>query len=132
MTQLRKNMARLLAAFLAVAVLAAMPIVSKATDVAGVNFTPQLKNGPHQLQLNGAGVRRMANNNLYSASLYLSTPARTPEGALDNPGAKQLRVQMLQDISARDIAQLLNRGLTSNSADDTLATLAIDVLFTRQ
>ena len=128
MTQLRKNMARLLAAFLAVAVLAAMPIVSKATDVAGVNFTPQLKNGPHQLQLNGAGVRRMANNNLYSASLYLGTP----EGALDNPGAKQLRVQMLQDISARDIAQLLNRGLTSNSAEDTLATLAIDVLFTRQ
>ncbi|MDT8989321.1 chalcone isomerase family protein [Curvibacter sp. APW13] len=128
MTLFQKNMGRLLVASLAVAALAALPGISRAVEVAGVNYAAQLQAGGQLLQLNGAGIRRKANANLYSAALYLGSPARSADEVLASPGPKQLRVFMLQDLNSRDMADMLSRGLVTNNPDDDLAAIVPEML----
>lgn len=128
MTQLHLHMGRLAAATLILAALVAIPRLSGAVEVAGVNYAAQLQSGTRTLQLNGAGIRRKANTNLYSAALYLTTAARSPEEVLASTGPKQLRVFMLQDVNSRDMGDMLSRGLVSNNPDDELAAIVPEML----
>ncbi len=75
------------------------------------------------LQLNGAGVRQQAGRDLYAASLYLDKKLATAADILGNPGAKQLRVVMLRDVSAAEMGDLLARGMVANASDDELSRL---------
>lgn len=128
MKPMHKHVFRLVASTLSVALVVTLLVASKVALATGVNHATSVTSGDQQLQLNGAGVRRKDNANLYSAGLYLSTPARTPDAVLGSQGVKQLRVHMLQAISSRDMAQLLSGGLTNNNSDDDLATMATDML----
>lgn len=128
MTPLHAHLTRLLAATLAVTALSMLPLDARAADVAGMTYPPTLNSGGHPLQLNGAGIRHKDNAHLYTAGLYLSAPARTPDAVLAGNGIKQLRVHMLKPISSQDMAQLLTSGLTNNNADDTLGSVALDML----
>ncbi|TXH88057.1 MAG: hypothetical protein E6Q78_12480 [Rhodoferax sp.] len=128
MTPLHTTMGRLATAAFVLATLAFLPQASRAVEVAGVNYAAQLQNGPHTLLLNGAGIRRKASSNLYSAALYLSQPARSPEEVLSSTGPKQLRVFMLQDVNSRDMGDMLARGLATNNRDDDLAAIVPEML----
>lgn len=128
MTTLQHHCGRLLVAALVLAAFLLLPAPSRAVEVAGVNYAPQLQSGPHLLLLNGAGIRRKASANLYSAALYLSAPARTPEAVLADTGPKQLRVFMLQDVNSRDMGELLSRGLVTNNRDEDLAAIVPEML----
>ena len=106
--KLALNTPALLALCCALATLA-LPV--HALDVAGT------------LHLNGTGVRQQAGRDLYTASLYLDKKLATTADILDNPGAKQLRVVMLRDVSAAEMGDLLARGMVANASDDELARL---------
>jgi hypothetical protein len=121
-------MGRLVAATLVLGALAVLPRVSHAVEVAGVNYAAQLQSGSELLLLNGAGIRKKASTNLYSAALYLSNPARSPEEVLASTGPKQLRVFMLQDVNSRDMGDMLSRGLVTNNRDDDLAAIVPEML----
>lgn len=99
-----------------------------ALEVSGVSYTPQKQAGATTLVLNGAGVRRMANTDLYTAALYLEQKLTVPEAVIANKGAKQLVVTLLRDVNSREINELLSRGLTSNSSDDELAEIIPEIM----
>ena len=66
-----------------------------ALSVAGVSYAPQKQSGTSTLVLNGAGVRKLANTDLYTAALYLENKTSTPGAVIADKGAKQLTVTML-------------------------------------
>jgi hypothetical protein len=73
----------------------------------------ELRGGTH-LQLNGAGTRFRGPFKVYTAGLYLSRKAATPEEALASPGAKRLSVTMLRDIDATELGKLFIRSVEDN------------------
>jgi hypothetical protein len=98
-----------------------------AIEVGGVNYHASTQAGSKSLQLNGAGVRIQANDNLYSVGLYLEKKTSTVPGVLANDGLKRLRVVMLRDISAKKLLDLLTSGLMANATDDDLEKLVPEI-----
>ena len=84
-------------------------------DVAGVKYLPTAQVAGSTLQLNGAGVRYKFIIKVYTAGLYLSAKAATPEAALAMPGPKRLHVVMLRDIDANELGRLFTRGMQDNA-----------------
>src|SRR4051795_7685300 len=74
--------------------------------VAGVKYaeTADLHGG--KLRLNGAGVRYKAVFKVYTAGLYLSRKAGTPEEVLAAPGAKRMNMTMLRDIDSSELGKM--------------------------
>ena len=105
----------------------AMAAPAWALTVSGVSYAPQKQAGVTTLVLNGAGVRRVANEDLYTAGLYMEHKAGSAEQALKGQGAKQIRVVMLREVSSHDLGSMLSRGLTSNSNDDELSNLIPEI-----
>lgn len=99
-----------------------------ALNVAGVSYTAHKPGGAGTLVLNGAGVRKLANADLYAAALYLQEKLTTPGAVLADKGAKQLTVTMLRDVTGREMADLLSRGLVDNSSNDALAGLMPEIM----
>lgn len=52
---------------------------------------------------------------VYTAALYLGTPATTPEAVMAAPGAKRLHVVMLRDIDASELGRSFTRGMQDNA-----------------
>ena len=99
-------------------------IPAHALDVAGVNYRALAQTGNAALFLNGAGVRQQSSVGLYTAGLYLEKKAATPKEVVSNTtGAKQLRLVILRDISAKKLSELLSQGLIANNSDEDLASL---------
>lgn len=103
-----------LAALLLAAVVSA-PAWAQSVDVAGVKYEPQAEVGGQKLQLNGAGIRFKAVFKVYTAGLYLTSKAGTPEAVLANPGPKRLHIQMLRDIDGAELGKLFTKGMEENS-----------------
>jgi len=82
--------------------------------VAGVKYaeTADLYGG--KLRLNGAGVRYKAVFRVYTAGLYLSKKAATPEEVLAAPGPKRMNVTMLRDIDSSELGKMFSRGIEDN------------------
>lgn len=99
-----------------------------ALDVAGVSYAAHKRSGASTLVLNGAGVRKLANVDLYTAALYLQNKHATPGAVLADKGAKQLTVTLLRDVTGREMADLLSRGLVDNSSNDALAGLMPEIM----
>lgn len=91
---------------------------SATTEVAGVKFPASLSLAGSTLQLNGAGVRYRFVVKVYTAGLYLSAKASTPEQVLAAPGPKRLHVQMLREIDATELGKLFTRGMQENAPRD--------------
>lgn len=113
---------------LLMALTCAATVSAQAFEVAGVDFQPQSQVKGATLQLNGAGVRKQSAAPLYRAGLYLEQKASTAEAALMTPGAKQVRVVMLREVSSRDFGALLARGLIGNSTDEELSNLIPEIM----
>ena len=106
----------------------ALATPATAVEVSGVNYTSQKQAGSATLVLNGAGVRRIANRDLYTAALYLEQKLTAPSSIIADKGAKQLVVTMLRDVNSREMNELLSRGLTTNSSDDELAEIIPEIV----
>ena len=106
----------------------AMAAPAWAMDVSGVSYAPQKQAGVTTLVLNGAGVRRVADKDLYTAGLYLEQKAGSADEALKTQGAKQIRVVMLREVNSRDFGSMLSSGLTTTSNDDELSNLIPEIM----
>lgn len=126
-TLFSKSMATYAALCLAVAG-CALTAPAWALEVSGVSYAPQKQSGATTLVLNGAGVRRIANTDLYTAALYLEQKIKLPAAVMADKGAKQLVVTLLRDVNSREVSELLSRGLTTNSSDDELAEIIPEIM----
>jgi hypothetical protein len=96
--------------------LALTPLLSAGATVelAGVKLEDRATVAGAPLVLNGAGVRYKAVFKVYTAGLYLSTKADTPEAVLAAPGPKRLAITMLRDIDSGELGKLFSRGMEDN------------------
>jgi hypothetical protein len=96
--------------------LALTPLLSAGATVelAGVKLEDRATVAGAPLVLNGAGVRYKAVFKVYTAGLYLSTKADTPETVLAAPGPKRLAITMLRDIDSGELGKLFSRGMEDN------------------
>jgi hypothetical protein len=67
-----------------------------------------------RMQLNGAGTRYRGPFKVYTAGLYLTRKAATPEEVLAAGGTKRLAVTMLRDIDASELGKLFVRSVEDN------------------
>ena len=107
---------------------------AQTVELAGVKYegTEQVANTP--LVLNGAGIRYKAIFKVYTAGLYLTKKATTPETILATPGPKRVHIVMLRDINASELGKLFTRGMEDNAPRDEFSksipgTLALGDLF---
>jgi hypothetical protein len=113
----------LVATGLAAAFAAALPAAA-VTRIEGVAFDDTARIAGQDLRLNGVGVRAVAWLKGYAAGLYLTSRATTAESVVATPGAKRLRLVMLQSVSAEEFVKAIVGGLPKNTPPDVLPTLA--------
>jgi hypothetical protein len=107
-----------LAASLGLSALCALPANAQTTEVGGVKYDNTARVAGETLQLNGAGIRYKAVFKVYTAGLYLTQKAATPEAVIATPGPKRIHVVMLRDIDANELGKLFTRGMQDNSPRD--------------
>lgn len=88
--------------------------MSATIEVSGVKLEDRVTVGDSNLQLNGAGVRYKAVFKVYTAGLYLSEKASTPEAVMAAPGPKRMTITMLRDIDSGELGKLFSRGMEDN------------------
>ena len=110
--------------------LALTPLLSAGATVelAGVKLEDRATVAGAPLVLNGAGVRYKAVFKVYTAGLYLSTKADTPEAVLAAPGPKRLTITMLRDIDSGELGKLFSRGMEDNMDRTAFSRLIPGVL----
>jgi Chalcone isomerase-like len=89
---------------------------AKAVELAGVSYAPTVALGNAQLALNGAGIRYKAVFKVYTAGLYLSGKAATPEAVYSAAGPKRMHIAMLRDIDANELGKLFTDGMQKNAS----------------
>lgn len=96
--------------------LALTPLLSAAAtiDLAGVQLEDRQTVAGSSLVLNGAGIRYRTVIKVYTAGLYLTSQADTPDEALAMPGPKRLSITMLRDIDSAELGKLFSRGMEDN------------------
>ena len=103
--------------------LASLAAAAAQIDVGGVKIDEALDLHGSKLQLNGAGVRYKAVFKVYTAGLYLSKKAASPEEVLAAPGAKRMSITMLRDIDSNELGKLFTRGVEDNSPKAEMSQL---------
>ncbi|NRF66378.1 chalcone isomerase family protein [Aquincola sp. S2] len=98
-----------------------MPAGAQTTEVGGVKYDNTVRVGGETLVLNGAGIRYKAVFKVYTAGLYLTQKAGTPEAAIATGGPKRIHVVMLRDIDANELGKLFTRGMQDNSPREEFA-----------
>lgn len=101
---------------------------ASATEVAGIDFPPQIEVQGSKLQLNGAGVRYKAVFKVYAAGLYTSRKVGSLEELLKTPGPKRMRITMLREVDAAELGKLFSRGMEDNMDRAAFAQLIPGIL----
>jgi hypothetical protein len=112
-----------LAAALAVGAAQAEPIT-----VSGVKYEDTADLRGSKLQLNGAGIRYKAIIKVYTAGLYLTRKAGTPEEVAAAPGPKRLHIVMLREIDSTELGKLFTRGVEDNMSKADFSKLVPGLL----
>lgn len=102
--------------------------MSATVDVSGVKLEDRITVADKPLVLNGAGVRYKAVFKVYTAALYLSQKADSPEAVLAAPGPKRLTITMLRDIDSAELGKLFSRGMEDNMERAAFSKLIPGVL----
>jgi hypothetical protein len=113
---------------LAAALFVACSAGAETMTVSGVKFDDTIDLKGSKLQLNGAGVRYKAVFKVYSAGLYLTKKAGTPEEALATPGAKRVSITTLRDIDSSELGKLFSRGIEDNMEKASFSKLIPGVM----
>jgi hypothetical protein len=90
--------------------------------VAGVKYDENIDFRGAKLHLNGAGIRYKFVVKVYTAGLYLTKKASTPDEVLAMQGPKKMSITMLRDIDSNELGKLFIRGVEDNM--DNKASLA--------
>jgi len=98
------------------------------TDLAGMRIENQQIVAGSALVLNGAGIRYKAVFKVYTAGLYLTSQADTPDEVLTTPGPKRLAITMLRDIDSAELGKLFARGMEDNMDRSAFSKLIPGVL----
>ncbi len=117
-----------IASLLIASVLWAGSAASQAVELAGVTYPPTLTLANTTLQLNGAGVRHKAVFKVYTAGLYLTAKAATPEEVLAAGGPRRLHIVMLRKINASELGRLFTRGMEDNARPGEMSKLIPGIL----
>lgn len=86
----------------------------KSFVVAGARFDAQAMVGDSKVILNGYGLRRILFVNAYAIGLYLQTKQKTNEEIFAAPGAKRLRLVLLRKLTADQLADVIDSGVSKN------------------
>ena len=103
--------------------LASLTVQAQSVEVAGIKYSDIAEVGSNKLQLNGSGVRYKAVFQVYTAGLYLTRKAHTPEEALAAPGSKRIAVNMLRPIDATELGKLFIRRVEDNTSKEEMFRL---------
>ena len=90
--------------------------------VSGVKYDENIDIRGAKLHLNGAGIRYKFVVKVYTAGLYLTKKASTPDEVLAMQGPKKMSITMLRDIDSNELGKLFIRGVEDNM--DNKASLA--------
>jgi hypothetical protein len=101
---------------------------SAQVEVNGVKLEDRVAVAGSELQLNGAGVRYKAVFKVYTAGLYLSEKATTPQAVLAAPGPKRMAITMLREIDSAELGKLFSRGMEDNMDRSAFSKLIPGVL----
>lgn len=96
--------------------------------VSGVTYPDSVDLRGGKAQLNGAGVRYKAVFKVYTAGLYLTKKASTPEEVLAAPGPKRMQIVMLREIDSSELGRLFSRGMEDNMEKAAFSKLIPGVL----
>jgi hypothetical protein len=102
----------------------ALPAVAMAqgsVELAGNRYPTSITVGGSDLLLNGAGIRYRFVVRVYTAGLYLTKKADTPQAVLALPGPKRMHVVMQREIDAEQLGRLFTRGMQDNTPRDIFA-----------
>ncbi|HET8869264.1 MAG TPA: chalcone isomerase family protein [Aquabacterium sp.] len=92
-------------------------------EVAGVKFDDSTTLAGQQLQLNGAGLRRMMIIKVYAIGLYVPKRDVNSMSIVNQPGPKSVQVVLLRDVDAGRLTDALVGGVEANSSPTELAAL---------
>ena len=101
----------------------ATAVTAATVEMAGVKFEDAIDQRGSKLVLNGAGIRYKAVFKVYSAGLYLSKKASTPEEVLAMAGPKRISITMLRDIDSNELGKLFTRGVEDNAPRSEMSKL---------
>ena len=100
-----------------------MLATAQVVDVGGVKLDQTVDSHGSKLVLNGAGIRVKAIFKVYTAGLYLTKKAATPEEVFAAPGPKRMVITMLRDIDSAELGKLFTRGVEDNSPRNEMSKL---------
>ena len=107
---------KLAGAALSALLLATCPSVHAAREVGGVRFEDQLTLADQALVLNGAGMRVKMIIKVYAVGLYVPRRDASAASVLSQPGPKSVRIVMLRNVSAEQLADSLVTGIQDNAS----------------
>ena len=108
----------------------ALPLASRAADVtelAGVKYDNTVTLANTKLQLNGAGIRYKFVK-VYTAALYLTNKAATPEAVLAASGPRRMHIVMLREINAEELGRLFTKGMEQNASREEFSKVIPGVI----
>jgi hypothetical protein len=109
---------------LSLAVGALAPMSAHAVlEVSGVKFEDTYGLAGQQLQLNGAGMRKMMIIKVYALGLYVQRKDGNVQALMNQPGPKSLHVVMMRDVKAQKLIDALVSGVEDNSSEAEFAAL---------
>ncbi|MDD5390940.1 MAG: chalcone isomerase family protein [Gallionellaceae bacterium] len=106
---------------------AAAHVAARDVQVAGITIAEHTQFAGKQLQLNGAGVRRLYGFRVYVASLYLAEPARVASHILESDLPRRLQLVLLRDTSTEQNLDALKEGLSDNNSAAELDAIKPEV-----
>jgi hypothetical protein len=92
-------------------------------EVSGVKFEDTYGLAGQQLQLNGAGMRKMMIIKVYALGLYVQRKDGNVQALMNQPGPKSLHVVMMRDVKAQKLIDALVSGVEDNSSEAEFAAL---------
>lgn len=107
---------------LALASLVSAP-AQAAQEVAGVKFEDWYNFNGQQLQLSGAGLRKMMIMKVYVVGLYVPRKEASVQALVNTPGAKSIQVVLLRDVDAHRLTDALVMGVEDNSTASEWAAI---------
>ncbi|WP_370872202.1 chalcone isomerase family protein [Hydrogenophaga sp.] len=108
--------------------LGALQAAAATVELSGVKLEDPVSVAGSSLQLNGAGVRYKAVFKVYTAGLYLSQKAGTPDEVLAAPGPKRMTITMLREIDSAELGKLFSRGMEDNMERSAFSKLIPGVI----
>lgn len=91
---------------------------AQGVEVSGVKYEGSIDLAGQKLVLNGAGIRYKAVFKVYTAGLYMTGKASTPEAVMQMTGPKRLQIVALRDIDGNDLGKLFTKGMEQNAGRD--------------